>query len=271
MASEQAKLTEAIACYQQALHYKPDLAKAHSNMGMALAEQGKLTEAIACYQQALRYKPDYIEAHSNSGVALVEQGKLTEAEACYEQAIRQNPVYAAAHMNLAQVWLLRGEFEKGWPEYEWRWKHRGFTPPPFTQPVWDGSTLEGQTILLYPEQGLGDTIQFIRYAPFVQQRGGTVIAHCQVPLQRLLANFAGIDRLVLAGTEIPDFDIQAPLLSLPHLFVRHLRPFPPRSLIFTLIPNCLLGGDSNSVTSMASKSGSHGKATPTISVIGGVP
>ena len=232
--AEQGKLTEAVACYQQALRLKPDIAEAHSNLGMALAEQGELTEAVACYQQALRLKPDYAEAHSNLGVALTEQGKLTEAVASYQQALRFKPDHAAAHMNLAQVWFLWGDFERGWPEYEWRWKHRGFSPPSYCQPLWDGSSLQGQatsgsgtnTILLFAEQGLGDTLQFIRYAPLVRQRGATVMVQCQVPLQRLLATCAGIDRLVRAGTALPPFDVQAPLLSLPRIFRSTLATIP---------------------------------------------
>ncbi len=223
---DQGKLTEAVASYQQALLYKPDLAEAHCNLGVALVEQGKLTEAVAGYEQALRLKPDYAEAHSNLGVALAEQGKLTEAVASYQQALRLKPDYAAAHMNLAQVWFLWGDFETGWPEYEWRWKHRGFTPPAFGQPLWDGSSLQGQTILLFPEQGLGDTLQFIRFAPLVQQLGATVIVQCQLPLLRLLATCAGIDRLVHAVTALPPFDLQASLLSLPRILRSTLATIP---------------------------------------------
>ena len=94
-------------------------------------------------------------------------------------------------MNLAYSWFFRGDLEAGWPEYEWRWKRRGDSPPSFRQPLWDGSSIQGQTILLFAEQGLGDTLQFIRYAPLVQQQGTTVIVQCQEPLLRLLATCAG--------------------------------------------------------------------------------
>jgi predicted negative regulator of RcsB-dependent stress response len=225
--ADQGKLTEAIACYQQALRLKPDLAEAHCNLGVALAQQGELGEAMRCYQHALRLKPDYAEAHGNVGVVRAEQGKLTEAVADYQQALRLKPDYAAAHLNLAQIWLLKGEFDRGWAEYEWRWKHRGFSPPPYPQPLWDGSSLQGRTILLFAEQGLGDTLQFIRYAPLVQRRGGNVIVQCQEPLQRLLATCAGIDHQVVAGRALPFFDVRAPLLSLPLLFRTSLATIPP--------------------------------------------
>src|SRR5271157_4505442 len=182
---KQGKLTEAVASYQQALRLKPDYAEAHSNLGLALVDQGRLTEAVASYQQALRLKPELAAAHSNLGLALVEQGMLTEAVASYQQALRLKPDYAEAHINLAHVWFLWGDFERAWPEYEWRWKLRGLSPPSFCQPLWDGSSLQGQTILLFAEQGLGDTFQFIRYAPLVQQHGATVIVQCQAPLLRL--------------------------------------------------------------------------------------
>jgi tetratricopeptide (TPR) repeat protein len=222
----QGKLTEAVASFQQALRLKPEFAEAHSNLGGALVEQGRLTEAVTSCEQALRLNPDIAETHNNVGLAHAEQGRLTEAMASYEQALRLRPDYAEAHVNLAQVWFLLGDFERGWSEYEWRWKQRGISPPSSCQPLWDGSSLLGQTILLFTEQGLGDTLQFVRYAPLVQQHGATVIVQCQVPLQRLLATCAGIDRLVLEGTALPPFDVQAPLLSLPRIFRSNLATIP---------------------------------------------
>jgi tetratricopeptide (TPR) repeat protein len=222
----QGKLTEAVAYYQEALRIKPDLAEAHCNLGVALLQQGKLTTAVACFEHALRLKQDYAQAHSNLGVALAEQGRLKEAVACYQQALLLEPDYAEAHVNLAYFWFLLGNFEEGWPEFEWRWKRRDFSPSPFHQPLWDGSRLQGQTILLFAEQGLGDTLHFIRYASLVQQNGATVIVRCQAPLLRLLATCAGIDRLAPEGTALPPFDVQAPLLSLPRIFRSNLATIP---------------------------------------------
>lgn len=222
----QGKLTEAVTCYQEALRLKPDLPEAHCNLGVALLQQGKLAEAVACLEHALRLKPDYAQAHSNLGVAIAEQGRLKEAVACYRQALRLDPHYAEAHVNLAYFWFLLGNFEEGWPEYEWRWKRRDFSPPPFRQPLWDGSGLQGQTILLFAEQGLGDTLHFVRYASLIKQNGATVIVQCQAPLLRLLATCAGIDRLAPEGTALPPFDVQAPLLSLPRIFRSTLATIP---------------------------------------------
>src|SRR5262249_18345434 len=146
------------------------------------------------------------------------QGDLERAIAQYERAIALKPDYPDAHWNRSLAWLLQGDFARGWADYEWRWRCRRTTPlPQFTQPRWDGSPLDGRAILLYGEQGLGDTLQFIRYAPLVAARGGRVVVQCQDCLLPLLSRSAGIDHLVGWSATVPDFDVWVPLLSLPHL------------------------------------------------------
>ncbi len=223
---EQGKLAEAVECQRQALGLKPDLVEAYINLGMALVEQGKLAEATGCYEQALRLRPDSAEAYNNLGVANAARGMATEAAACYEQAVQLKPDYVDAHLNLGYSRFFSGDLEAGWTEYEWRWKRRGLPRPAFRQPLWDGSDLQGRTILLFAEQGLGDTIQFVRYAPLVRQQGATVLVQCQGPLIRLLARCTGVDRLVIEGTLLPPFDVQAPLLSLPRIFRTSLATIP---------------------------------------------
>src|SRR5262249_8520552 len=123
--------------------------------------------------------------------------------------------------------LLVGDLEEGWREYEWRWTTREFGgAPAFTQPRWDGTSLEGRTILLHAEQGLGDTLQFIRYAALTKARGGTVIVVCQKALVPLLAGCPGIDRLITQGELLPSFDVHAPLLSLPAILGTPLATIP---------------------------------------------
>jgi Flp pilus assembly protein TadD len=217
---------EAEAHLRQAIALRPGYAQAHNNLGSLRTWQGRPAEAMASLQEALRLQPNYVEAHNNLGYAFKELGRLDEAEAEFNEALRLAPEFADAHWNRAILWLLRGDTERGWPEYEWRWPAQGLAPREFTQPRWDGSPLEGRTILLHAEQGLGDTIQFIRFAPLVAERGGRVVVECQPPLARLLATAAGIDQVVPRGESLPAFDVHAPLLSVPGLLQTTLGTIP---------------------------------------------
>jgi tetratricopeptide (TPR) repeat protein len=214
----QRKYAEAEGCYRAALRLKPDYAEGHHNLGTALAEQGKLDEAVACYREALRLRPDYPEACGNLATALLAQGQPGEAAAVYEQILQRKPNSPDVHLSRALAFLLLGEWEQGWREYEWRWGCEEFGGLPYRQPQWDGAPLDGRTILLHAEQGLGDTLLFVRYARLVKQRGGKVVLACPKALMGLLAGCPGVDELVGQGTPLPDFDCHAPLLSLPGIF-----------------------------------------------------
>jgi tetratricopeptide (TPR) repeat protein len=166
---------EAVVMLQQAVRLRPELKEAHNNLGLAYTDLGRFVEAEASFQQALRLDPGYTEAHSNLGNAYKEQGRLEEALASYQQALWLSPDAPSTRYNRALALLQKGDYEQGWPAYEGRWRRPQSPPRPFRQPRWDGSTLEGKTILLWSEQGLGDTIQFVRYAALVKQRGGRVV------------------------------------------------------------------------------------------------
>src|SRR2546427_9684856 len=210
----------------------------HHDMGEAYRLTGKLEDAIASYRLALALKPDYAEAHKNLGIALWNHGKLAEAIACFRQALALKPAYVHAHAGLGLALLRAGDLSHGFTEYEWRWKVKQFEQQCagliLPQPFWDGSELNGRTILLYAEQGFGTTIQFIRYAPLVARRGGRVIVACQPELVRLLASVAGIARVVSEREPLPDFDLHAPLLSLPRIIGTTLETIPAQCLY--LIP-----------------------------------
>jgi tetratricopeptide (TPR) repeat protein/glycosyltransferase involved in cell wall biosynthesis len=243
---KQGKIANAIACYHQALSLKPDFPTALNNLGKAFEDDGKMAEAIECYQRAIELQPDGINSCNGLGNALRQQGQFTDAVACYSHGVEFNKTHPEAHLNLALALLLMGDFERGFSEYEWRLlvQEKQFPTNNFIQPFWDGKDLEGKTILLCPEQGLGDAIQFIRYADLVKQKGGNVIVWCSPQLQRLFEQVWAIDRLIVDPETAPDFDVRAQLMSLPHLLGTTLATIPaqvpylapPPGLEFTLHP-----------------------------------
>jgi Flp pilus assembly protein TadD len=217
---------DAIGCYEQALKVAPSTPELHVGMANALFALDRIDEAETHLRRAVALRPDYAQAHNNLGHMLVFNGRLDDAEAEYNEAVRLSPEYADAHWNRSMLWLMRGDTERGWPEYEWRWPALGLSPRPFSQPRWNGAPLAGRTILLHAEQGLGDTIQFIRFAPLVRERGGSVVVECQPVLCRLLETAPGIDRLVARGEPLPAFDTHAPLLSVPGLLETTVASIP---------------------------------------------
>jgi tetratricopeptide (TPR) repeat protein len=222
----QERLAEAEEYYRQGLSARPASPALLVPLGNNLQRQGRLEEARAVTEQALRADPSSAEAHNLLGVIEVQFGRPDDALACFERALEIRPDLPNAHVNRAMIWLMYGDLERGWPEYEWRWRGDSYPARSFRQPAWDGSPLEGRTILLYAEMGLGDALQFIRYAPLVQRRGGRVLVECQPALLRLLRRCPGIDGLLPRGGPLPDFDVHAALMSLPWLFGTTLATIP---------------------------------------------
>ena len=219
------KIGEAIVCFEEALRLNAHLAEAHNGLGTALFENQQHEDAQAAFERALQLKPDYAEAHGNIGRLLGERGEHDAALERYNRAAIANPDSYSARHNRALVWLLMGNFSQGWPEYEWRWQQPGVRQRPSGE-AWDGQPLAGRTILLYPEQGLGDTLQFIRYAPLVRQRGGRVLVGCSRSMIPLLSSCPGIDQLYGEDESPPPYDVQAALLSLPRIFGTELETIP---------------------------------------------
>jgi len=214
------RVEEAMTSYDRALAIKPDYPEALNNRGLALLELNRFEEAVTNYDRALAIRPDFAEALNNRGLALLELKRVEEAVASHRRALAIRPDFADAGFNLAQALLLLGDFETGWAEYEWRWWSKRYSPKKFTSPLWRGEDLTGKTILLYAEQGLGDTLQgdtlqFVRYAPLVAARGGRVILEVQPRLARLLVGVTGVAQVIARGEPLPDFDLCCPLLSLP--------------------------------------------------------
>jgi tetratricopeptide (TPR) repeat protein len=222
------KLDEAIEHYQHALRLQPDSADGNNNLGIALAQSGQEELAKRYFRRAIELRPDFLRAHGNLGTALQNTARFEEALSCYEHALQLAPDDPQLHCNRALIWLRLGDLERGWPEYEWRLRCPGIPQPALAQPRWHGQPVAGQTVLLHAEQGVGDTIHFIRYAPFVRQRGATVLLGCSGPLIPLLSSFHGIDRFVASEGPLPHFDVHAPLASLPGIFGTSLDNVPAK-------------------------------------------
>lgn len=226
--AKQGRTEEAIAEYRKALAVRPENAETLNNLGTVLFDlgAGDVVAAIACYESALRLEPEHRNALLNQGNALATVGRIDAAIDRFTQLIALEPQHSNAHFNRAVLWLKQGNFAQGWPEYEWRVTQGGVRPRGFEVPRWDGSPLQGRTILLYAEQGLGDTLQFIRYAPLVREQGGRVVVECQAAVRALLETAPGIDELVVVGDRLPAFDVESPLMSLPGIFKTTLDKVP---------------------------------------------
>jgi tetratricopeptide (TPR) repeat protein len=162
-------------------------------------QPGHSIEGNGHFQKAIAIKRDYAEAFNNLGVAHYYRGQPKEALASYDQAIRLKPDFADARWNRSLVLLQNGNLKEGFKEYEWRYYKSNWKviyPYRYKIPRWDGSRFNGRRLYVHDEQGLGDTLQFIRYLPFIRDRGGAVILEAKKPLHRLLNNFPGIDQLV---------------------------------------------------------------------------
>ena len=172
-------------------------------------------------------KPDYADAHNNLGIAYAELGRFDEAVASYTRCLKVRPNHVDAHMNRALTWLRKGDYAQGWAEYEWRWKKRSLTNRPLIMPQWNGFPLAGRRILLITEQGLGDTLQFVRFAPLLKRQGaGEVILECPEKLIKLLSRSPGIDHLVPQGKPLPDYDVYCPLMNVPGLTATSVEAIP---------------------------------------------
>ena len=248
------RIPEAIACYRRALALQPDSATAQHGLGNALAEnkdwaaarecflqtlaldpvsaeahnslgnlhysQREMHAAVQHYQRALEIDSSYARAFINLGNALLALGKHGEARSLYQRGLALDAALPGALYNLALAQLRNGEFVEGWRNYESRWSFEDLhlRRRNFRAPQWRGEPLDGKTILLHAEQGLGDTIQFARYVPQVAARGAHVILEAQPPLVRLLKQLPGVEQVIPHGANLPAFDCHCPLMSLPLVF-----------------------------------------------------
>ncbi len=215
---EQGRYDEAIARYEHAIELNPKYAEVYNNLGVVLNVKGRVEEAITNFERAVSIKPNHVDAYYNLGNAFWAIGKHDDAIKSYGKALEFDPDHTEARWNMALVLLLTGNYKKGWAEYEVRFDRKKPPPRNFEQPKWDGSPLEGKTILIHAEQGFGDTFQFARFLPLVKAKGGNVIFKCQKELSPLLKNCKGFDSIIESldnGACPVKFDTHMPLLSLP--------------------------------------------------------
>lgn len=214
------RLDEALASIDRSLELQPNRAEAHNNRGNILRDLIRPDEALASLDRAIALKPDYAEAFCNRGNVLQDLNRLDEALASFDLAIALKPDYAEAYWNKSLLKILMGDYEEGWKLYEWRWnRSENKTVKRLPQPLWLGNqSIANKSILIRQEQGLGDMIQFCRYASMVEALGAQVIIEVPSPLVSLTSTLKGNFTFIVKGKPLPDFDLQCPLMSLPLAF-----------------------------------------------------
>jgi Tfp pilus assembly protein PilF len=207
----------ALADFDAALALVPAHPVAHFNRGVALIKLRRYAEAVAANERAIAAVPDYVAAWLNRGMALAQLRRFEEAIASYGEVLARRKDNADAHFNRALALLTIGDFRRGFEDYEWRWRRTGAPAQKNRgRRLWLGDTpLYGKTILLHAEQGLGDTIQFARYAPLVAAQGAKIVLEVPPELKSLLSRLDGVTAVVARGEAPPPFDVHCPLGSLP--------------------------------------------------------
>ncbi len=227
---------EALSFYRRAIAGKPDFAELYGNLGNALRALGLRDEARENYDRAVALNESAPGQTKELSVAYYNRANLAldtldhqSALADFEKAIAHDPDSTMANLNASLTRLQGGDFKRGWPDYEWRWRDSGLASSrrKFDVPRWTGAAdIKGKRLLLYAEQGFGDTLQFVRYVPMAAARGGHVVLEVQPPLRRLLDGFAGAAQIVARGEPVPPVDFECPLLSLPLAFATDLDSVP---------------------------------------------
>jgi len=225
------RFLEALSLYDQARPLCANAPAYWNNRANTLLELNRLGAAAESYRAALALCPSLADTRVALATCLQGLGRIDEALAECDAVLAAHPEHAEAHWNRALLHLLTGNYEQGWQEYEWRWRKRRFTSPrrQFDVPQWTGQSISGRRILIYAEQGFGDTIQFCRYLPQVAAQGAEVLFECHPPLVSLMRSLSGGMRVVPFGAALPRFDLQCPLLSLPHLFGTTLATVPSQT------------------------------------------
>ncbi len=218
--------------YKMSIELNPQNQKAHSNLGVAYLRLGKLEKALKSIETAISIDPEYTDALVNYGETLKAMGDYDKSLDAYDRAIAISPESVDAHWNRSIIWLTKGNFRDGWPEYEWRWRRPTTRKRMFaTGTLWQGQPIAGKTLFVFEEQGLGDTIQFVRFLPMLKPLGCRVIFEVGFPLIRLMNDTKLYDRLWVGLKDVDTrpvdrFDFYAPLLSLPGILKTEVKTIP---------------------------------------------
>lgn len=232
------RFADAAAAQRKCLEKEPMSLPANLALGNALMDMDQSQEAVMAFERCLSLKPGEPAALLGLGCALYQTGEFDEALQRLDETIARDFNSATAHCNRGLVLLTRGDLDRGWPEFEWRWKMPIMLArqQALGKPAWDGSDLNGRTIFLHGEKGGGDTLNFARYVPLVARRGGRVIFTCQPELLPLLRQIPGVDRFLEPGEPLPDFDVHCSLVSLPAAMKTTLAAIPPQEPLLTADP-----------------------------------
>lgn len=220
---------EALRCFDEALALRPDYAVALHNRGSILIGLQRYEEALTSLDAALKVRPDFVEALDHRGMVLEALQRFDEALRSFDDSLKIRPEYASAHWSQALCRLKLGDYRAGWQEYEWRWHvaSLGVSRRALPGMSWTGrAQLQGRTILLYAEQGFGDTIQFARFVPAVVARGAKVILEAPAPLLPLMRSLEGVASFAARGDPLPPADFKCSLASLPQALGVTLETLP---------------------------------------------
>ena len=219
----------ALESFDQAIKINPHFSDAFYNRAESLILEDRILEAITDYNSAIKFQPNFPEALYNKGIALHRIQKVDEAINCYDAAIDLDGENKDAYWNKSLALLLKGDYKNGWALYESRWNINSFSASfsQYTKPIWTGNEdIKNKRVLLVGEQGLGDMIQFCRYASIIKSMNAEVILETPKELNELLKNFNGISQILERGSAIPDYDYYCPLMSLPYLLGTSLENIP---------------------------------------------
>ncbi len=220
------RLAEARVAFLEILGGARESKVAWNGLGATHNKLGQLDDAVNCFRNAIAFDPVYLDAHNNLGNALAQQGKWEESLASYEQALQLAPLDAEVRWNRSLVLLICGDLQQGFSEFEWGRETGRFPQQSLSQPLWQGEDISGKTILVHAEQGLGDAIQFLRYAPLIKPLGARVVVGCHQQLVRLFSRCHNVDQVVGEGSSLPPFDTHVPFMSLPRIFQTTLATIP---------------------------------------------